>query len=323
MKVGCLCYATEQGLGILAKSFYDHGVITDFMIVRHDSHETQDHWYPRALHTPAKDMNLPLIHQFIRSVDVMLFFETPFNWDLLAYCREVGVKSVLMPMYECAPAKLPIQPDLVICPSLLDQRYYPGSAFIPVPVEVPWRLRTRALKYVHHAGHMGLRGRNGTKLLISAMPYVASPITITIRTQEPLEVRHPLRRKLRIEKGTIPYADLWIDNDVFVFPEKFNGLSLPLQEARAAGMLVMGTDRFPMNTWLPTEPLIPVTEYTRERIGGCNEFDSAVIDQKALAAKIDEWYDRDITAYSESGREWASTMTWDKLKPQYMEALAL
>jgi hypothetical protein len=33
MKVGSLVYATDSGLGILAKSFYDNGIITRSMVV--------------------------------------------------------------------------------------------------------------------------------------------------------------------------------------------------------------------------------------------------------------------------------------------------
>jgi hypothetical protein len=118
------------------------------------------------------------------------------------------------------------------------------------------------------------------------------------------------------------YDELFSEGDTFIFPESFNGLSLPLQEAYSAGMCVMATDRFPMNTWLPREPLIPVEKYRRDNVGGsCVEFDRAVIEPRLIAATIDNWYGRDISHLSSSGRDWAAEHSWEKLKPVYLEEL--
>lgn len=378
MNVGSIVYATDQGLGILAKSFYDHGIITDVIVVRHGRHPTHDEWYPGA-HQVAnlKDWRQQqAMAGWCEGMDVMLFLETPFVWELIDHCRSKGVKTVLMPMFECEPTTLPACPDLVLCPSLLDLRYYSWyvgsnpivagqmltrkdglkSVFLPVPVEYPWRQRTRAEVFVHNAGHGGLKGRNGTAELIEAMRHVKSGARLTLRAQESSRqywaagqlrdanntpVNLPDNIDLKI--GTFPYEQLFAEGDVFVFPETFNGLSLPLQEARAAGMLVMCGDRFPMNTWLPTKvetpdrynpfggfprltetmsPLIPVEGYVKSRIGPpYNEFDEAVFSPKTIAAKIDEWYVRDITEYSQQGREWAEENSWEVLGPKYKAVL--
>jgi hypothetical protein len=69
--------------------------------------------------------------------------------------------------------------------------------------------------------------------------------------------------------------------------------------------------------------LIPVAGYKKTRVADrCLEFDEAVIDPKAIAAIIDEWYGADITGYSQLGKEWAESMSWDRLKPKYMELLS-
>ncbi len=116
--------------------------------------------------------------------------------------------------------------------------------------------------------------------------------------------------------------ELYSTGDVFIFPEKFNGLSLPLQEACAAGMLVMATDRFPMNTWLPNDPLIPIRGERIIQISGrLRAFKEAMIDPKDIAATIDRWYGEDISSFSESGREWAMRNSWQVLGPKYKELL--
>lgn len=322
MRIGTINYATEQGLGILVKDFFDNGILNDVMVVRHSSRKTHEEWYPKTkISTGQKSMK-----EFVRSLDVFFIFETPFDWDLIPFCKEHGVKTVLMPMYECMPSELPHQPDKIINPSLLDQQYYPSGEFIPVPVNVQWRLRNKANVFVHNAGNLGLRGRNGTAELIESIRYVKNQdIKLILRCQKQPDLPKKLDPRIDLRPGTVPYEQLYSEGDVFIFPEKFNGLSLPLQEARAAGMVVMATDRFPMNTWLPRSPLIPISGTSRARIGGCNPFDEAIIDPKDIALCIDGLSTQNepgvIEQYSQGGRAWAMKMSWSELAPRYLRAL--
>lgn len=332
MKVGTLAYDTLQGLGVLARSFFDAGVVTDMFVVRHSSRRSEFD-YPGAPVCNPRDPDFrKLIQEFCRSVDIMLFFETPFDWDLFDYCGKVGVKTAIMPMYECMPKDFPdrYQPDLILNPSYLDQSYYPKGVRVVVPVTVPWKERTEARRFVHNAGHGGLLGRNGTRELLEAMRYVTSPIQLTVRFQSRPswydEVYSQVRGDSRVqfEFGDVP-ADKLYDGDVFVFPEKFNGLSLPLQEALASGMVVCATDRIPNNIYLQQAPLIPVKTYRRNSVSGrCVEFQEAVIDPLDLARAIDAvhnfapWKVEMMSAY---GEEWAKENTWAVWKPIYTREL--
>jgi glycosyltransferase involved in cell wall biosynthesis len=108
------------------------------------------------------------------------------------------------------------------------------------------------------------------------------------------------------EYGDLPYTSLWDDHDVLVAPEKFNGLSLPLQEGLAAGMVVVTSDRYPHNTWLPREYLVPVLKYQKARVNpSYMEFDEAIIEPMAIAETMDRLYGKDISGYSEVARNWA------------------
>lgn len=324
MRVGTLCYSTNQGLGVLAKSFFDNGIVTDALVVLHGKRPDNYDWFPNQPRLGNVN-DFKTITDWIKSsnIDLMLFFETPFNWSIINWCRHNGVKTVMMPMYECMPKELPYVPDFFICPSQLDHQYYPdNSVYVPVPVEnVLWKMREKAEVFVHNAGHGGLRGRNGTAELLAAMEYVQSPIKLIIRSQDPLP-NFKIDRRVNVRLGTCPYPELWDEGDVFVFPEKFNGLSLPLQEARASGMLVMATNRFPMHLWLPNEPLIPVKHYQTASVSvRCNNFDEAVIDPRAIAEKIDTFYGRSVEDYSLSGQIWAKENSWEILKPIYQNIL--
>lgn len=353
LRVGSVVYSCWQGLGVLARSFFDAGVLTDVLVVDRaglKSRPLQPDWFPGADVASSRDGSLGTLirdkgRDLVERCDVMLFLETPHDWTLIDYARERGVKTALMPMYECMPDPLPATPDLMVCPSLLDLRYYSWyssgpepplgiaghvlhsadcpfkAVYLPVPAGVPWRQRARAEVFVHNAGHGGLLGRNGTGQLLDAMRHVRSPLKLIVRSQDRLQwgVDDP---RVEVRVGSAPYEALWDEGDVFVFPDKFNGLSLPLQEARAAGMLVMATNRFPANTWLPSGPLIPVSGYQRDRVSGrCLEFDSAIVDPRDIAATMDAWFGADIIGYSRSGKAWADEMSWQRLRPKYVEVL--
>jgi hypothetical protein len=200
-------------------------------------------------------------------------------------------------------------------------------------VEVPWRQRTSCRTFVHNAGHGGLRGRNGTKELYTALPHVQSPIRLILRSQERVDEHLQIQSTtLQIGNvtvdyrfGTFPYDTLWDEGDAFVFPEKFNGLSLPLQEARAAGMVVLATDRFPMNGWLPKGPLIRSHGWQTAKVGPPYlSFREEIVHPKDVAAAIDVaciQSESGITRYSQDGREWAEGMSWKVLGPQYQRLL--
>lgn len=349
LKVGCISYATSQGISHLAKNFYDAGVITDVMVYRHGSRPSHLEWYRKdsepnyPVELIQRPFSGPVVEDFIRSVDVMLFFETPFDWDVIKLIRKLGKRSVIVPMYECTPKRYtPIvkdhdvssMPDKWICPSLLDVEYFTGSPYLPIPLapDVPaWQLRTRAENFLHNGGNLGLRGHKGTREIMQAMRYVVSPIKLTIRAQderglhELITAEPSVKRddRVTLQYGEIPYAELFDGHDVFLMAEKYNGLSLPLAEARAAGMMVMTSNRFPMHCWLPTLPLIPVARYQRASIGGSyNDYDEAVVDPVAIASKIDEVYGRSIKNYSQSAIQWRESMSWEKLKPEWIKELS-
>lgn len=395
MRVGTICYATEQGIGYLPKWFYDAGIITDVAIFRHSSRETHRNWYPPHQHgyetieystRPFKDH--PCTERFLSAIDIMLFFETPFDWDILRVCKKMGVKTAIVPMYECTPTNLPTTPDLWICPSLLDCQYFPGFPMleIPVPADVVWKERHRAERFLHNGGNLGLRGHKGTLEILKAWHLCKKPIDLTVRAQDTAALREVLskanfdleqrmftwgfqssvgQKKLLVDMRPASREELFSDHDAFIMAEKYNGLSLPLREARAAGMLVMTSDRFPMNTWLPTrfecgdcggvgevcmiyphtpypqspetgtievcsickgkkefKPLIPVERYSTQRVAGpYNWYQEAEVSPVQIAAKMDEMYGADIAQYSLQGKEWADRMSWEGLKPLWLEEL--
>lgn len=334
MRVGTVCYATRQGLGWLAKWFYDAGVITDVMVFRHPHGNRPSHmeWYPKGtIELTKRPFVSREIERWLDDLQVVLFFETPFDWGFAKRCHERGVKTAIIPMYEWFLEKPPHKFDKFINPSLLDQDYFPHGEYIPIPTPpVVWEQRTVAKRFLHSGGNLGCRGHKGTLELMQAMKYVKSDLKLTIRSQDKLGLQRLIRQVPRIEAdprvtfdtSDIPWENLYTGFDVLVTPEKFNGISLPLQEAYASGLAVITTDRYPTNTWLPRDLLIPCHKTQRARtMGGHLEFDECLVDPVDIAKTLDRWEGQWIGNYSALGKLFAQENSWEVLKPKYLAAL--
>lgn len=304
---GIVCYATEQGLGRQAKSFFDNGLVSEVFVYPHSSYVNHYEWYPKRSKT---------YDELLSKVNEVWFIETPFDWNFILKAREKGIKTVFFIMYECTRKPMPYIPDVLVGGSIMEREYFGDDVKVinvPVPKELKWKLREKARVFVHNAGHGGLAGRNGTKELIEAIKYIKSPIKLIIRSQFPLKEYKDPRVEYRI--GDFPYETLFAEGDVFVYPDKFGGSCLPLQEAHASGMAVMASDRHPSNTWLPKEILIPIEGYKKDR--AYSEIDSAIVSPEKIANMIDNWYDKDITHLSMLGKKWGEENSWDVLKKEY------
>lgn len=317
------------------KSFFDAGIITDPMVYRHPSpHNKASYmdWYPKGTHKlTTRNFTGPIVDQFINNIDILLCFETPFDWNFANRCQAAGVKTVIIPMYEWYPINPTHLFDQFINPSALDQEYFPTGTHIPIPITgTTWTLRSHAMKFLHNAGHIGSRGHKGTLELLQAMPFVQSPIELTVRCQYSSGMNELLKsvpstltdKRITIVNEEVPYESLFDDHDVYIAPEKFNGLSLPLQEAWAAGMMVMTTDRFPTNTWLPKDCLIPARGSHTTSVGsGYLKFKESEVHPMDIAATIDQWYGTNIEQYSISGGIYGVNNAWCMLKDQYTTLL--
>ena len=338
MKVGTIIYATNSGLGILAKDFYDNGIITDVMIQSHDRYKTNYHWYKDSQvlpsianiatnKNPTPKNSKDLINKFINNVDILLLFELEWYSDIIQEARKKGKKVILMPMYECSP--FPIIADCYLTVSDLDHEYYtkmyPGRSIkrinVPVNSSVKWSLREKANVFIHNAGNARGGDRNGTQALLDSIKFIKSKdIKIKIRSQH-ANYNIVVDDRIDYDFTEQNFENLWNDGDVFLFPERWNGLSLPIQEAYSSGMMVMCGNRFPMNKWLPNKPMIKVDYYSKRNIIHNVPFKSANYDPKDIASKIDEFANKSIKEYSLMGKNWSEQNCWKVLKPKYLKII--
>lgn len=328
MKVGTINFATHSGLGILTKEFYDNGVINDIIVVKHDSFTSyHNEWYPGAYSFNLSNIDYARVENWVRGLDVLFLFETNFIGELIGLAKKHNVGVALMPMYECSP--FPLDVDLYLTPSQIDYDYYkkmyPNKRIIMLNVpshsEIKWKQKTQALTFTHNAGNNKFADRNGTRLLINSLPYIKSDCKIQIKSQSPLpQINDP---RVEVNTQNLPFSQLWDTTDVFLFVERYNGLSLPLQEAYASGCAIISGDRYPINTWLPNKLLVKPTGYDTLKFPGGNNipFSSAQYDPKDIAKKIDETYGQDISKFSLMGKLWAEANSWELLKPRYLDLL--
>jgi hypothetical protein len=273
---------------------------------------------------------------------------------------EMGLVTVLVPMYECCPldAEELRLTDVAICPTLLDLDEMGRTAglaraakrHLPIPCDtarIGSRRRERARTFVHHSGHGGIGGRNGTANVIAAWQYVRSPARLVVRHQSPLPVAVPDDRRIVVESAApADYWEIWDgEGDVYLHPTRWDALSLPIQEALTAGMPLMTTRFWPHcdDTISPFDPqmesfrgakgnerrgylpassqalAIAVSGTSRQRI--CREFTAYETSPEAIAAAVDALYDRDITAASDDARLWAEARSWSRLAARWRHIL--
>ena len=344
--ISAIVRADCGGLGSLSRSFSDRlGFHRTVSLSRHQG-EHCPHWYPRN-RIAADGLTVELLAWLCDGADVLLTFETWYGDLAPRVARRMGVRTALAPMYECCPLAGSglEETELAICPSLLDLREMsrtPGLAaarrvFLPVPFDVEriaFRRRRRARVFLHSMGHGGIAGRNATGRVIEAWRYVKSPARLVVRHQSPPPVRQPRDERIAFLSGAAGgvenYWDLWSEGDVLLHPHRWDGLSLPIQEALAAGMPVMTTRYWPfcdadgdLQGWLPQssqQMSIAVTSTTRQRI--CRAIDAQETTPQAIAAAVDAWYDADISSASDDARAYAQRHSWRRLLPEYRRVFA-
>ncbi|HAI18070.1 MAG TPA: hypothetical protein DCM10_08670, partial [Xanthomarina gelatinilytica] len=234
MKVGSIVYATQSGLGILAKEFFDAGII-DTVLVEVENNKglkTNATMFPGSkvigpggsaftYGWSPKDANT--IDEFLDTIDVFLAFEIPFYNKIIDELKKRNKPFVLMPMYECTPPS--ILADTYIAVSDLDkkyiQRFHPNSRVerinVPAHSKIVYRERSIARTFVHNDGNGSSFDRNGTDDLLKSLKYVHSPIKLLIRSQKRKHVSTDPR--VEIINRSVPFEELWSEGDVFIFPE--------------------------------------------------------------------------------------------------------
>ena len=286
-----------------------------------------ENWYD----TPYKVRGYPREHEirnFIKGLDVVLFAETPLNYDFYKIAREMGVKTAVVINWEffdhTVKPELPL-PDLIIMPSTwylneaLDFGNKTGVKITQIhhPVdreEMPFRLRTTN-KLMHVAGNPAVSDRNGTLDFLNSYPQ-----GIVTTQNHDLAVR--LRNKYRhshIYTNIQNPKDVYDYGDILILPRRYGGNCLPMNEALSRGMPVIMPDITPNNDLLPKDWLVPaqITDTISPRF----KMDVYSVDFQAFIEKLRWARECDIEKESKRADEIANKISWETLLPRYINEL--
>lgn len=329
MRIGTIGYRTKTGLGYQVKSYVKHLPVTKVMVVNLNGYNgiPLTDWYPDAVTVngyPREDH----LSDFLKDIDVVLLAETPLNYNLYQIARDRGIKTAVVANWEFWDYYLNPQfpkPDLLIMPSvwrLEEAKQWANEngvrcVQIHHPVdreEFPFRER-HTKSFIHIAGNPAVHDRNGTWTTLQAMP------DVTVITQNDNLATHIKRkyRNARVLSSISEPQAMYEYSDILVFPRRYGGNCLPLNEALSSGMPAIMPDISPNNHLLPKEWLVPARQdghFTPR-----TKVDLYSVDPNALREKI-EWFKTcNIAEESRKADKIAETISWDTLRPKYMEAL--
>jgi glycosyltransferase involved in cell wall biosynthesis len=339
--LGLIARADSRGLGVQTKAFYDHMHPARTMVINCPSAKPlplRRDWYPDAMWIDG----WPTPRDFETLFDglaTVYTAETIYDHhrqnQAYATAARMGVKVVCHTNPEFGDYFLhPEWPraGLYAAPSTWMWEKLPNpKVLLPVPVATEHfepQAADKATNFLHVVGRPAIHDRAGTADLLHALQYVQSDITMTITCQEPGYVERLVRDKppknidLRVCSGDVSdHWSLYTGHHVLVAPRRFGGLSLPMQEACAAGMPVIAPDVSPNNDWLPSEWLVPANHagmFTAHTL-----VDLYSVDHRVLAARIDSMtcdpdYYRDASARALGI---AKQLSWENLKPEYERVL--
>jgi hypothetical protein len=216
-------------------------------------------------------------------------------------------------------------------------RFPPGTAILPVPVDrvrlPPRRNPGTPVATFLHVAAPAMLDRNGTDLVLAALPYVQAECRLLVHVPSGVPVPHVLRRQprgLRVgnvevmaRAGVENYWDVWTEDvGALVLPRRYGGLSLTMQEAFSLALPVVTTDLDPQKGWMGTS-LVPVKNPRPTPMKG-GDFDVWTCDPHDLAIAMDRLAtDADHAAsLSERADRQGATLDWEHWAPLYRETLA-
>jgi glycosyltransferase involved in cell wall biosynthesis len=347
MRIGLIARADSRGLGVQTKSFHDNMRPTKTLVIDCSSAKPlpiRRDWYPDArwIHGLPKSEDCL---RFLHGLDAVYTAETFYGRKeqpspMCQHAQQMGVKTVLHLNYEFLNRHE--KPALWAAPSKWHWGDIPNpKLFLPVPVEThrfnpqPADKATNFLCVIGRPAEVRINGvtheRAGAKDLLLALQSVRSQIAVTVTCQEPGHVKHLLRANniqippnvtLNVADGDVTNNwDLYTGQHVLISPRRFGGLSLPHQEACAAGMPVIAPAISPNTDWLPPEWLVPAVRVGR--FTAHTQCDLYKTDTEALAAKIDQ-FASDASFYRNAAEQAVTTakqLSWEQLRPEYVRAL--
>jgi len=303
MSVGLVAYANNSGLGVMAKALRDQGIVSSQMVIRHPVkgvHDLGDFPHTFADLNPTKDQ----LHEYLSTCDprIVIFIETPFNFDFFREVYASGRGVVLIPMIDSIE-QAKFQPygkyiTGIIHPTQMGYALYRDAhKWNGLITHVPWPIDTDYFNpsqlgekgsstFLHNEGFGGAGYRKGTDMVFTAfqqLSYLLKDVSMYVRSQC-AESQHSQIRKMKqvtINTEDAPEAiDIYTGGKVYVAPSRREGLGLPIPEAMACGLPVITTGAPPMHQWFIQDRslLVSVQQQSMLPYGDIPMYDCSVYD---------------------------------------------
>lgn len=315
---------TDRGLGIQTFAMHEnlHPDKTLVVLVPQSGFASHPENYPGATFVTLTDDGLDerTVRTWLRGLDVVVTVETFYDWQIILWAYEEGVRTVVHGNPEFWMESNP-QPDVWWWPTTWRLDKLPVGPVVPVPIE-DHRLFTARnphdgiLSVVHIAGN-AMADRNGTNVIHNAMRQVPYGVSVDIYAQTNVAQS----KKVRTHKSVSDRWTMYNDHHALVIPRRYGGLCLPVQEAMACGLAVFMSDCSPNQTMWPVIPL--ASELSRVIPMQTGDVQTYDVTPNALANALKHYmHDRDgLAEYQERSRRWANQHRWSVLKDRYYDEL--
>lgn len=336
-RIGLIARAEyARGLAIQSKNFYDHMPVAKTLVVQMPNPDCalRMDWY----HNPTVLPSLPghvldewIVRHWMSDLDVVFSVETPYDWSLPRWAREMGVKTVIQGNPEFvrhgqAGYEHFEHPDEWWWPTRWRMEHLPAGVHMPVPM--PDHPKTCAnphegpLKVYHIAGKRAFADRNGTDIVINALRVLNKSIRVNMHGLEHSlpEIEPVMNLDVNVEKVGVP--DLWdmhTDQHILVMPRRYGGLCLPALEAASRGIAVMMPECSP-NDELSTMRI--VGNPGRHIRVACGQIPTVDIHHYALAQEINQYVtDRALLA-EKMQMAYDRVPRWSEWRQKYIDQFA-
>jgi glycosyltransferase involved in cell wall biosynthesis len=339
MTTGIISYLSQRGLGTMCHDLREHLGITRQLVIpdigwpMHLEWANGEEFYLHQWEVQKDDLSA---WQSTDGIDTVISIETGFGDHTFRYAKELGMRTILIVMWESFNPHLPAYQsvDLYICPSFKAYQEVPfdNKVFLPYPVDTNlFKFRQRsgpARQFIHNAGSGGMNGRKGTRETVEAF-LKADPGTWDATLRINSQVDQPWFGEIRSPYvtfnigGFMNREDLYTQGDVLIYPSKYDGHALVTLEAMASGMPVLTTDAEPMNEYWPAGHKMLTGVRKQEPAGMINPHCLAShVDTYHLAEQIRWAGGTDMERYSTENRQIAEVRhSWSALRDRWMYRL--
>lgn len=255
-------------------------------------------------------------------------FENPEALDALKQCDIIySAETYYDPEVERLPTILHVNPEfyrgetatqLWYPTGYLTDKLPPGE-IIPTPIDDDDIAPGPAGKglLLHVGGHAARMDRNGARIVHGLLNRTQHKWRLT--SQDGMKLNPRLFAKVEVMGNVEDRWDLYEGAGILVYPRRYGGQSLQVNEAMARGMAVIMGSHSPNLEW----PIVPIMSAPRSKVatpgGVLDMYMTSLPDlEKAVAELMDD--DELLEAQQMRSLEWAHANAWSQWKPR-LEAL--